>query len=129
MYAIFHSFIISITTIYYAHIYYLTPLILFTPLLFYFIAYIPAMRSIVYNSYARSHLVIVIIIIIQPPPVYITPTYLRYNITLLIPITTLAPLIHVYKSDSHSFPTTWSDDNLSHCQRNKCIHIRYPLPR
>ena len=49
------------------------------------------MRSIVYNSYATLHLVIIIIIIIQstPPPVYITPTYLRDNITLLIPITTL----------------------------------------
>ena len=37
IYAIFHSFIISTTTIYYAHIYYLTPLLLFTPFLFYFI--------------------------------------------------------------------------------------------
>ena len=37
------------------------------------------MRSIVYNSYAISHLVIIIIIIIQSPPVYITPTYLRPN--------------------------------------------------
>ena len=36
-------------------------------ILFYFIAYIPPMRSIVYNSYAISHLVIIII----PHPPYI----------------------------------------------------------
>ena len=60
-----------------------------TPLLFYFIVYIPRMRSILYNSYAISHLVI-IIIIQSPTHVYITPTYLRHNITLLIPIVTLA---------------------------------------
>ena len=44
-------------------------------ILFYFIAYIPHMRSIVYNSYAISHLVIIIIIIIiiiiQSPTPYI----------------------------------------------------------
>ena len=55
---------------------YLTRLILFTT--FYFIAYIPPIRSIVYNSYAISHLVIIITIIIQPPTVYTTP---RYNLT------------------------------------------------
>ena len=67
IYAIFHSFIISITTIYYAHIYYFYTLTIIYPfiILFYFIAYIPPMRSIVYNSYAISHLVIIIIIIIQ----------------------------------------------------------------
>ena len=57
IYAIFHSFIIIIITIYYAHIYYLTPLLLlpfYYFILFYFIAYIPPMRSIVYNPYAIS---------------------------------------------------------------------------
>ena len=83
IYAIFHSLIMSITTIYYTHIYYLTTLILFTP--FYFIAYIPPIRSIVCNSYAISHLVIIIIIIviIQPPPsIYYTNIFTtQYNLT------------------------------------------------
>ena len=50
------------------------------------------MRSIVYNSYAIFHsviIIIIIIIIIQPQPVHITPTYLRHIITLLLPIVTL----------------------------------------
>ena len=73
------------------------------------------MRSIVYNSYAISNLIIIIIIIIQssPPPVYNTPTYLQYNIFLLIPIVTLAhhtPLQIRFSLD----PPTCSDYNLSH---------------
>ena len=63
-YPIFHSFIISITTIYYANIYYLTHLLLFTPLLFNFIAYIPPMRSVIYNSYAISDLVVVVVVVV-----------------------------------------------------------------
>ena len=63
----FHSFIISITTIYYVHIYYLTSLILFTPLLLYFILFHcihTTYEIMIYNSYAISNLVIIIIIII-----------------------------------------------------------------
>ena len=66
---------------YHTYIFYLTPLILFTP--FYFIAYIPPIRSIVCNSYAISHLVIIIIIIIQfPHCIYYTNIFTtQYNLT------------------------------------------------
>ena len=59
---------------------YLTTWLLFTP--FYFIACIPPMRTIVYNSYAISHLIITIIIIIQSPRKYYTNIFTtQYNFT------------------------------------------------
>ena len=51
IYAIFHSFIISITTIYYAQNYYLTHLLLFTPLLFYCIHTTYEIHSLQYSRY------------------------------------------------------------------------------
>ena len=99
IYAIFHSFIISITTIYYVHIYYLTHLLSFTPLLFYFILFycihatyeIHCIQFLRYISFSYYHYYYYTI----PPPVYITPAYLRHNITLLIPIVILAHHTHL----------------------------------
>ena len=136
IYTIFHSFIISITTIYYTHIYYLTPLLLFTPLLFYFIAYIPPMRSIVYNSYAISHLVIIIIIIIfiqSSPRIYYTNTFMtQYNLTYTH-YNSCPPYTFTNQILTHSpqlaamiiYPTSTINKRI-YC--NKCIHVCNPYP-
>ena len=86
IYAIFHLFI----TIYYAHIYYLTPLLLFTPLLFYFISFycihttyeIHSIQFLRYIPFSYYYLYNTI------PPLYILHQHI-YT-TLFIPIVTLA---------------------------------------
>ena len=85
IYAIFHSFIIRIT-IYYAYIYYLTTLILFTPLLFYFILLhtytykihsIQSLRNIPFRYYYYYHYNT-----IPAPRIYYTNIFTtQYNLT------------------------------------------------
>ena len=63
---------------------------------------------------------------------YGTPPYILhqhiYDTKKLITICNSCPPYTFTPWVSHSFPTTCSDDNLSHCQRNRCIHIRCPNP-
>ena len=116
IYPIFHSFIISITTIYYAHNYYLTHLLLITPLLFYcirttyeihstqYLCYIP----FIHNYYNNT----------TPPKYYTNISITQYNLTYThcnscLPYTfTNQFLIH--------FPATCSDILFhTYCQLKK----------
>ena len=79
--------------------------------------------------YVIYHLVIIIIIIIiiiirSHRCIYYTNIFTtQYNLTYTH--CNSLPTMHVYKSDSHSFPTTCSDDNLSNCQRKNILKQMY----